>query len=541
MDETARKGPWLILFVLCLGFFMAMLDATIVSISLPAIAMDLGASLDQMLWVMNVYILVIAVLYITGGRLGDILGPRTVYIVGVTVFTLASAVCGMTMSPGQLIAARAFQGVGAALLTPPTIGFIVAVFPWTKLGVAFGVYGGVAGSAAVAGPTLGGLLVESLGWRWIFLVNVPIGLATIVLARVVLPPLPASRSARFDLRGMLLGSTALLALTYGLIEAQRYDWGVVWSFVSIPLLLVGGVVLLAVFVVSQRRPNALMPLALFRHRDHSLMNVMTAACQFALFGLYLPLTIYFQEVVGLSPLEAGVSLIALPILAAVTSPFAGRLADKVGSRRVLLSGSLMFGLGILMTTLAIRADQNTWALQAGLVVTGFGSGQLWAPMTSVAMRGLPLELAGAASGVLNTTRQFGNILGGALVGAVLQNRLSASLHHEAATTASTLPANLVKPFADAIRGTAEHGITISNAGGGTGTAHLAPQAARVVELARQHAFERAFTTALQPALLTCAAALAVAFCCAFLLREPARAAPADATGAPDAATATDRT
>src|SRR6201987_6100262 len=228
--EVVRKlhgNPWAVLLVVSLGFFMTLLDLTIVNIAVPNLITKLHASLDDVLWVINAYALVLAVLVITAGRLGYLIGPRIMFMGGVGVFTAASAACGLAPSPGWLIGFRAVQGLGAAMLMPQTLTIITNTFPPDRRGAAFGVWGAVAGVATIAGPTLGGLLVTAFDWRWIFFVNLPIGAAVLGLTFFIIPSFQPGRRHRFDILGVTLASLALLAICYGLVEGQRYDWGTV--------------------------------------------------------------------------------------------------------------------------------------------------------------------------------------------------------------------------------------------------------------------------------------------------------------------------
>jgi EmrB/QacA subfamily drug resistance transporter len=253
-------NEWAVLLTLSLGFFMTLLDLTIVNIAIPAMRLGLHASLPEIGWVINAYIIVLAVLMITSGRLGDLRGRRTLFIAGVAVFTLASAASGIAQNAGELIAARAVQGLGAAMLIPQTMAIIIAIFPGHRRGAALGVWGGVAGLATIAGPTVGGVLVTWLGWRWIFFVNIPVGVITMLLALVIIPEVRSGRRQPLDLPGVLIASAALIAVTYGLIEGQSYNWGTVWSFISIPLIIGVGVALLVVFVLVQARRQDREPL-----------------------------------------------------------------------------------------------------------------------------------------------------------------------------------------------------------------------------------------------------------------------------------------
>lgn len=259
--RSLRGNPWAVLVALCAGFFMTLLDTTVVGVAIPNIVAKLGVSYSEVLWVSNAYVLVLAVLLIPGGKLGDLLGKRNMYLAGVLVFAAASLACALSQNAAELIAARAVQGVGAALLIPQTMSIIVSVFPADRRGAALGVWGAVAGVATIAGPPLGGLLVSALDWRWIFTVNVPLGVLVLIAAPLIIPggP-PAPRLGRFDVRGTVLVTAGVFCLVFGLQEGQQYDWGKVWSFVSIPLLLVLGVVLLVAFTVSQRAPGGRTPI-----------------------------------------------------------------------------------------------------------------------------------------------------------------------------------------------------------------------------------------------------------------------------------------
>src|SRR5207302_6897279 len=306
--KMAGRSPWLALLVLCMGFFMILLDTTIGNIAIPSIIDGLKASLDQVLWVLNAYILVYAVLLITATRLGDRYGQRNLFIAGLAVFTAASALCGLAQDSNQLIAARVVQGVGGAMLTPQTLAVISVMFPPDRRGAAMGVWGAVAGVAAITGPTLGGFIVTNFSWPWIFYVNLPIGIAAIILSFFFLPDLRPGRHHGWDVPGILLVTAALFLIVFGLIEGQRYNWGTVFGIVSIPLILTFGLGLLAVFVaVETVVDEPLIPLALFRNRNFAILNGVTGAMAFGMLGLFLPLTIYLQSVVGLTAFQAGLA------------------------------------------------------------------------------------------------------------------------------------------------------------------------------------------------------------------------------------------
>src|SRR5438874_3921326 len=308
MNQPPRN-PWPALLVICLGFFMIMLDTTIVYVATPSILTSLQTSLDSVLWVFNGYLLAYAVLLITAGRLGDLFGPRNLFAAGLVVFTAASALCGLSADANQLIAWRVLQGIGGALIAPQSLAVLTSIFPRERMGAALGVWGAVIGVSTVAGPTLGGFIVTNFDWRWIFFVNVPIGIVALLCAFLIVPDVRPGRAHRFDVVGVVLSGLALLAIVYALIEGQHSDWGPIVGFVSIPLLLVVGFVLLALFVLWERRQDEpLVPLRLFANRNYTLMNWTALAVAFAIQGIFLPLTIYLQSVLGMSALNAGLAV-----------------------------------------------------------------------------------------------------------------------------------------------------------------------------------------------------------------------------------------
>ncbi|HET6213970.1 MAG TPA: DHA2 family efflux MFS transporter permease subunit, partial [Micromonosporaceae bacterium] len=425
-----RHNPWLVLFTLCLGFFMILLDTTIVNIAIPDITTRLHATLDQILCVLNAYILTYAVLLITAGRLGDLYGPKRLFLLGLAVFTLASVACGLAQDPTQLIIARIVQGVGGALLTPQTLSVLTVIFPPDKRGAAFGIWGAVAGVATVTGPTLGGWLVTTWDWRWIFFVNLPVGIITILFAIAFMPELTLNRRPRLDWTGTALATAGLFLVTYGLIEGEPHDWGKVWGPVTIPMVIVAGVLVLAAFILHQyaeRHGEPLIPFTIFADRNFSLMNFVVGALGFGMLGLFLPLVIFLQSVLGLTALQAGLTIAPISLVSMFVAPVAGRLSDRYGGKYLLMAGLTLFasGMGIVIAT--AHVDTTRLELLPGLLVAGTGMGLTFAPMQTVAMRNIQPQMAGAASGLINTTRQLGAVIGSAAVGALLQAQLAAKL------------------------------------------------------------------------------------------------------------------
>ena len=511
MTES-RANPWAVLTVLCMGFFMVLLDLTIVNIAIPSMIDGLKASLDQVLWVLNAYTLTYAVLLITAGRLGDRFGQRTLFAAGLAIFTAASALCGLAQDPTQLIGARVLQGLGGALLTPQTLAILTSIFPPERRGAAFGVWGGIAGLATIAGPVLGGLIVTYLSWRWVFYVNVPVGIVAFVLTFLIVPDLRPGRVTGIEPVGVLLTSAGLFAITFGLIEGERFDWATVTTVDGVPitiasLLVVGAVLLIAFFVWDSFRTSPLVPLSLFRDRNFSLMNWVAATVAFGMIGLFLPLTIYLQSALGFTALKAGLTLLPMSLVSMPVAPVAGRLADRIGGKYVLMVGVALFAIG--MGWLDWRAGiDSTWeTFLPGLLVAGVGVGCTFAPMTTVAMRNIRPQMAGAASGVLNTTRQVGGAIGSAVVGAVLQNRLAASLHDQAVSYSAQLPPQVpqavrqrfVDGFSNAVKGGLEVGHSSSSSAGQVQGAP--PQVAAQIAQISHYVFAYGFIGAMRPTLL----------------------------------------
>jgi EmrB/QacA subfamily drug resistance transporter len=530
--ERSRR-PWLALFVLCLGTFAILLDTTIVNIALPSMITDLHASLDQAVWVMNSYLLVFCALLIVASRLGDMLGPRRLFTAGLAVFALASAACGAAQSPGQLIAARIVQGIGAAALAPQAIVIIRGIFPRERMGAAFGVFSSMVGVAAVTGPTLGGVLTTYLSWRWVFYVNLPVAAAGIALAFLAVPEVRAGRQHRLDLPGVVLASTGLAAVVYGLIEGQRHAWGEVAAGITIPEIIATGVVVLAGFVAWERHHHEpLVPLGLFGDRTFAIMVVLNVVVQFALQSMLLVNSINLQSVLGMTAVRAGLTGLPLTLALTALAPFAGRLTDRFGGKYVLLAGLVVYAAGIagIAAVSSTRATSLTFA--PVLLVAGLGMGAVFAPMITMAMRAAPPALAGAASGVLNTGRQLGATLGGAITGAVLASQLAAAMRARAAADAAALPAAARGRFVARFAHAAKAGLQVGRGQPVAPIPHGTPPSltARLDHL-YMDVFTHGYIAAMRPALaISVAILLAGAAACLLLRRRPA--SPPAAVAAP---------
>ena len=526
----ARTNPWIVLVVLTMGFFMIMLDMTIVNVAIPSMASasgGLNATLDQILWVLNGYVLVYAILLITAGRLGDLYGQRNLFAIGLFIFTVASALCGLAQDPNQLIAARILQGIGGALLTPQTLAIITSLFPPERRGAAFGVWGAVAGLATVTGPTLGGAIITYIDWRWIFYINVPVGIAALVATFIFVPDLRPGRQHSWDVLGILVSTTALFGIVFGLIEGERYNWGQIDSTgITIPEVIGAGLVLLILFIIRegfQREP--LVPLSLFKERNFAVANWVAAAISFGMLSLFLPITIYMQSARGFSALYTGLTLAPMSLTSMVVAPIAGRLADKYGGKYILTAGISFFTVG--MGTMAyVAGPTSTWStFTLPAIISGFGMGMTFAPMTAVAMRNISPQVAGAASGVLNTTRQLGAAVGSAVVGAILQNQLSTALHNQAVSQSSRLPAALRDQFVAAFSSVASSGFQIGTGQNGAKLPdNLPPALVQQITAVAHDVFMSGYIDAMKAALVVPIGFLAFTALTTLLIKRLARPA-----------------
>jgi EmrB/QacA subfamily drug resistance transporter len=325
----------------------------------------------------------------------------------------------------------------------------------------------------VAGPTLGGWLTTDFSWRWIFYVNLPIGVIALVGTFTIVPDLRPGRRHRLDILGVLLSSLGLFLVVFGLIEGQRYDWGAIWGPVNIYEVIAAGVAIFIAFLFWERFvAEPLVPLSLFRNRNYTLMNWTTICLSFGMLGLFLPITIYLQSVLGMSALEAGLTISPMAFTSMLVAPWAGRLSDRIGGKYILMTGLAAFALGMGLTAHAAGTNSTWHDFTPFLAIAGFGMGCTFAPMTAVAMRNIEPRMSGAASGVFNTTRQVGGALGSSVVGAVLQARLVAQMQQAAADRAAQVPQPFRSRFLDAFGSAGQHGLSVGR--GQTGTSFPIP-------------------------------------------------------------------
>lgn len=449
---SGPRNPWNALFAMMIGFFMIMVDSTIVVIANPTIKIDLHTGYATVVWVTSAYLLGCAVVLLVAGRLGDRFGTKNLYLVGLGLFTVASIGCGLSGSVAVLIAARVVQGVGAGVLTPQTLSMITRVFPPERRGVAVSVWGTTAGVATLVGPLAGGALVDGLGWQWIFFVNVPIGVAGLALAAWLVPVLP-TQAQRFDLVGVALSGLGMFLIVFGLQEGQAAHWQPwVWA------MIVAGVGCMSVFVywqaVNTREP--LIPLRIFADRDFGLCNAGVAVTAFAMTAMMLPLPFFLQAGCGLSSTRSALVIAPMAVVGGALAPFVGMIVDRYHPGPVLGFGFSTMAIGLTWLSFEMSPSTPIWRLLLAFAVIGVGSAFVWAPLTATATRNLPPELAGAGSAVFNSVRQLGAVLGSAGMAAFMTWRIGAEMPSPAPSasaedaTAVQLPEFLREPFAAAM-------------------------------------------------------------------------------------------
>ena len=451
-DEMEAPGAWPALWALALGFFMMLVDGTIVSVAIPAIMVSLDADVTQVIWVSSAYLLTYAIPLLISGRLGDRFGPKRLSIAGLAVFTLASLWCGLSGSITSLIAARAVQGLGAALMSPQTMAVITRIFPPHRRGAPMGLWGATASVASLIGPVLGGLLIDSVGWRWIFFVNIPVGLVAIAAVWRYVPKLE-THAHRFDIAGVLLNALGLMMVVFGVQQGQSLGWpSWIWAVIG------SGVVVLGVFIWQQARTSGepLMPLGLFANRNFSAANVGIFVMGAIVVSMSFPMMLYFQTGRGLSPTQAALLGLPTAVVSLVAAPVIGKLVNNRPTKPFVLFGFIAFGLCLLANALLMRPDVSVLWFLVPATVMGVANSSIWGPLSMSATRDLPLRWAGAGSGVYNATRQLGSVLGSAAIAAIIAWQLAVNLPGGSPGAApegvhQALPDVLLAPFATAMR------------------------------------------------------------------------------------------
>ncbi|NYD53815.1 DHA2 family efflux MFS transporter permease subunit [Microbacterium pseudoresistens] len=453
-----ERSPWPALWALVIGFFMILVDTTIVSVANPAIkaALDPDSNnLDRVVWVTSAYLLAYAVPLLITGRLGDRFGPKNIYLIGLAIFTVASLWCGLSITLDGLIWARAAQGIGAALLTPQTMAMITRTFPPERRGAAMGLWGGASGVAMLVGPLAGGFLVDGLGWEWIFFINLPVGVIGFILAWILVPKLETHKH-RFDVPGVFLSAIALFLIVFGLQEGEAYDWGVIWGPISVWGLIIAGVVVMGLFLWYQTRTRnePLVPMELFRTRNFTWSNITIVIVGFTVTSQGLPLMFFLQLARGLTPTESALLMIPMALAAGVISPFAGKLLDRIDPRLMLVPGLLCVAVSLFLFAMMMNTDTAIGWMLIPSAILGFGNAGMWGPLATTATRDLPPRQAGAGSGIYNTMRTIGSVLGSAAIAAFMQSRLEANLpgmdEAPSGFGGGAMPEMIAKPFADAM-------------------------------------------------------------------------------------------
>jgi EmrB/QacA subfamily drug resistance transporter len=424
VSGLSRRRQYLVLAICCLSLFIVGLDATIVNVALPSIGRELHSSVSGLQWTIDAYSLVLASLLMLSGSTADRVGRRRTFQTGLVLFTLGSLLCSVAPGLGWLVAFRMLQAVGGSMLNPVAMSIITNTFTEpAERARAIGVWGGVFGLSMAMGPVLGGALVDAVGWRGVFWVNIPVGIAALVLTALFVPESKAARPRRPDPIGQLLVIVLLGSLTYALIEGPAYGWG----SVRILSLLAVAVIALAVFLgYEPRRREPLVDLRFFRSLPFSGATLIAVSAMGALGGFLFLNTLYLQEVRGYRPLIAGLFLLPMAAAMAVGAPLAGRMVARRGTRRPLLvAGAGLMAAGVLLTV--VTASTSPGYLIVSYLVFGIGMGMVNAPITNSAVSGMPRAQAGVAAGIASSSRQVGQVLGVAVMGSVLTANLHGSL------------------------------------------------------------------------------------------------------------------
>jgi EmrB/QacA subfamily drug resistance transporter len=512
MFKENGRTKLLTLLAMCFALFMAMLDNTVVNVALPKIQSHLGSSVSGLQWIVDAYVLMFASLLLTGGTLADIFGRKRLFLSGLSIFTLASLLCGLAPNLTFLILARGLQGIGAAALLPGTLSILTHTFPDPReRAQAIGIWAGVSGLALALGPVVGGALVDGLGWQSVFFLNVPIGiLAFFVVTRIVAESKhPEGRT--IDLPGQLLAIGWLGSLTYALIEGNTKGWS---SPLILTLLVAAGVGLIAFLLVERSSKSPMLQLSFFRNRTFAAANTVAAMISFGMFGMFFFLSLFMQAILGYGAFQAGIRFLPTTACIIVAAPLAGRIAGRVGSRIPMTIGLALCGTAMLILhgiTPTSTYGDFWWALP----LMGIGMGLTMTPMTAAVMSSVPPQRSGMASATANASREVGGVFGIALLGAILTAKMKTTL--AVSLTALDVPA----AARDKIVFAATHG------GLSAGSAQYVVPGVDATAL--RAAFDSAFVTGMRSALLVSAVVLYAGALLAFSFirskRDTARVVP----------------
>jgi EmrB/QacA subfamily drug resistance transporter len=461
-SPTARAGQadrrkWLVLVAMVFGLFMPVLDNLVVNVALPTIQRKLGTGVSGLQWIVDAYTLTFASFMLTGGALGDLYGRKRFFMGGLGLFTLGSLLAGLSGTTGELVAFRAVQGLGAAMLLPGSLSIITATFSGRERGAAIGIWAAMSGLAVAIGPVVGGYLVEHISWQSIFFVNVPIGVLGLIMTFLIVPETKdVSKARRLDPAGLATGTAGLFFLVYALIEANARGWTdglILGSFV------LSGIFLGIFFLVESTRSSPMLPLSFFRIPTFAAANVVAAAVFFAMFGSVFFLALYLQNIQGYSPVGAGIRLFAFSAVILVVAPISGRLSDRYGSRWFMTFGPLIAaaGLGLMLRT-QIDSPYLTVLLPSFLVLAA-GMASTMSPMTSAVMASVETRHAGVASAATNTSREIGGVFGIALLGALVTSSFKSGFFERLVSAGV--------PRAQATQVVAKFGAAAATGGGGS--------------------------------------------------------------------------
>ena len=413
MSRIGRRNGWT-LGIVSVALFMVVLDNLVVSVALPTIRRDLGASIQSLEWTVNAYVLAYAVLLLTGAALGDRFGRKRMFLAGMTVFTAASAAAALAPTTDLLVAARAVQGAGAAMVTPLTLTLLAEAFPKERRGMAIGVWSGISGIAVAIGPLVGGAVVEGISWHWIFWINVPIGL---VLMPLALRWLDESHGpyGTLDLPGLALGSTGAFGIVFGLVRAQALGW----TSTTVLTSMIAGAALLVGFTVRERgTTEPMLPMSFFARRSFAVTNVASLSMYFGMFGSIFFLSQYMQNVLHNTPLQAGLKLLVWTGATMIVAPFAGVFSERLGSRLFMAAGLSLQAAALAWLASAISTHLPYSEMIAPFVMAGAGMALVFAPSANAVLSSVRTDQAGQASGANNAIREVGGVLGVAVLASV---------------------------------------------------------------------------------------------------------------------------
>lgn len=493
VEAREERAHWPTLWAVCTALFLLSINGTLINVALPTIQRAFNTPTSGLEWLINAYALTLAVLVVTMGKLGDLFGRRRLFVIGMVIFTLASLLCAIAPNFGALVACRAFQGIGGAIVMPATLSIITATFQGRARATAISLWSAVGGLAIVAGPLLGGVLVQALNWRWIFFINVPVSALVFVFTfRYMGESRDTSKAGHVDYAGVATLTPALFAFTLALIEGQ--GWG--WTSGRILGMFAAAVLCFAAFVVVERRqPDPMVDFGIFRSLAFGIACGINLAYLFGIYGFLFFMTLYMQGILGYTALQAGIHTIPLGLMV-FGAPLGARLAQRIGARPVIVIGLACVSAALLLASRRLTPDAPYSAFFPSFLLVGCGAGLISSPASTVAMNAVPRTKAGVASGILNMTRQLGSVFGVAVLGAVYAARLRT--HVAAAVGGLHLPAGL-RPTA-----LAEGGSQALAA------AHLDAATSAIVRAALQRGTVQAYNDALLVAGLVCAVGIVVA-------------------------------